>query len=140
MTDKIKVVLVEDNEDERDFMKEGLTASELFEVVAEASNGEELLALFKHTKEQAPPLILCDLNMPGKDGYDVLRDIKDHKAFSRSCVIILSSAPKFPYAERCKKLGACAYFTKPDTFLEYEEFAGLLYKEAMCSGCLKKEG
>ena len=110
MSDKIKVVIVEDNEDERGFMKEGLTASGLFEVVAEAGNGEELLALFEHGKRPAPPLIISDLNMPGKNGYDVLRDTRDQAAFSNSSVIILSTAPYIPYAERCKKLGAEALF------------------------------
>lgn len=135
MADKVKVVLVEDNEDERLFMREGLTASGLFEVVAEAGNGDELIALFEGSSEAVAPLILSDLNMPGKNGYDVLREVKGNALYAKSCVIILSSAPYIPYAERCKNLGACAFFTKPDTFLEYEEFAKSLYEEVRRAGC-----
>jgi len=137
MPQKIKVVIVEDNEDERLFMKEGLTASGLFEIVGEAGNGNELLALFEDATGPAHQLILTDLNMPGKNGYDVLRDTRERPEFSHSCVIVLSTAPYIPYAERCKKLGACAYFTKPDTFLEYETFAKTIYEEAKrsCHKC-----
>jgi CheY-like chemotaxis protein len=129
MPNKVKVILVEDNEDERFFMKEGLTASGLFEIIGEAMNGDELLALFENATGLAPQLILTDLNMPGKNGYDVLREAHERPELSHSCVIVLSSAPSVPFAERCKKLGACAYFTKPDTFLEYEVFAKTIYEE-----------
>ncbi|HWJ29244.1 MAG TPA: response regulator, partial [Flavisolibacter sp.] len=75
MPEKIKVVLVDDNEDERTFMKEGFTSSGLYEVVAEASNGDELLQLMHQLVGMQPQVVVSDLNMPGMNGYEVLQEV-----------------------------------------------------------------
>ena len=136
MPKKIKVLLVEDNEDERLFMKEGFVASGLYEVVAEAANGNEMLELFQQPNFSFPELVLSDLNMPGKNGYDVIKDIKADATLADIPVVIVTTAPRFPFAERCKQLGACAYYTKPDTFLEYRSFAANIHQQII-TDCLK---
>jgi CheY-like chemotaxis protein len=136
MPRKIKILLVEDNEDERIFMKEGFISTGLYEVVAEAGNGEEMLQLLKEPSFSMPEMVLSDLNMPGKNGYEVIKDVCSSYSRPNIPVVILSSAPYVPYAERCKKIGACAFFTKPDTFLEYEDFAKSIYSQLLNS-CLK---
>lgn len=129
MQRKIKMLIVEDNEDERLFLKEGLLRTGLYEIVGEARNGNEMLELFQDGSFPSPDVILSDLNMPGKNGFDVIRDVKAHAALSQVPVIILTTAPMEPYAARCKKLGACAYYTKPDTFLEYRDFGERIYTD-----------
>ena len=134
MAKKIRVLIVEDNEDERFFMKEGFLQSGLYQVVAEAENGDDMLRILK-TSPSLPDVIISDLNMPGRNGYEVIVDTKTNSSLSHIPVIILTTAPLKPYAERCKKLGACAYFTKPDTFLEYKEFAKDIYNDVrQCLG------
>ena len=137
MSKRIKVFLIEDNDDERQFMKEGFQSSGLYDVVAEASNGNELNKIFKTASISFPELVIADLNMPGRNGYEVIVDIKTNSAVSHIPVIILSSAPIKPFAERCKTLGACAYFTKPDTFVEYDKFAKEIYSTVL-KECVKK--
>lgn len=122
---KIKTLIVEDNEDERLFIREGFIQSGLYEIVGEAENGNELMELLN--KSIHSDLILSDLNMPGRNGYEVIIDIKTNGLLSHIPVAILTTAPLKPLADRCKKLGACAYFTKPDTFLEYKEFSEKIY-------------
>lgn len=129
MNKKIRIILVEDNEDERMFMTEGFNQEGHYEIIAEAGNGDEMFALFNSPDFIMPELILTDLNMPGKNGYDVIRDLKTNTDFSHIPVVVLTTAPYVPYAERCKLLGACAYYTKPDTFLDYKDFAGKIYGE-----------
>lgn len=136
MSRKIKVLLVEDNEDERLFMKEGFTATGLYEVVAEAGNGNEMLELLQQPGFSLPELVLSDLNMPGKNGYDVIKDVRADAKWAGIPVAIITTAPQYPFAQRCKQLGACAYYTKPDTFLEYQTFAASIYNEIV-AGCLK---
>jgi CheY-like chemotaxis protein len=123
------MLIVEDNEDERLFMKEGFLQSDLYEIVGEAENGNEMLRLLDNGTVTWPDVILSDLNMPGKNGYDVITDIKANKVLAHIPVVILTTAPLIPFAERCKKLGACAYFTKPDTFIEYKKFAEEIYDD-----------
>ena len=117
-------------------MKEGFTATGLYEVVAEAGNGDELVELFKAPSFSMPEMVLSDMNMPGKNGYDVLRDVRSNGLLPQVPVIILSVAPSVPYGEKCRQLGACAYFTKPDTFLDYPVFAQQIY-DRVRKGCLK---
>jgi len=131
MPQKIKMLIVEDNEDERLFMKEGFTQTGLYEVVGEAENGNHMLELFMQPGFSLPQLVLSDLNMPGKNGYEVIKDVKENISYSHIPVVILTTAPLIPYAERCRKLGACAYYTKPDTFLEYRVFAEAIYSDVM---------
>lgn len=123
------MLIVEDNEDERLFIKEGFIQSGLYEIVGEAENGDDMLSLLKTSSSFLPDVILSDLNMPGRNGYEVIMDVKTNSSLSHIPVIILTTAPLKPYAERCKKLGACAYYTKPDTFLEYREFAEEIYED-----------
>jgi CheY-like chemotaxis protein len=110
-------------------MKEGFLQSQLYDIVGEAQNGNEMLELFKVPTFPTPDVILSDLNMPGKNGYEVITDIKKNNYLSHIPIIILTTAPMVPFAERCKKLGACAYFTKPDTFLDYKNFAENIYED-----------
>jgi CheY-like chemotaxis protein len=127
MPEKIKMLIVEDNEDERLFIKEGFLQSGLYEIVGEAEDGNEMLHLLDDSSFPDPDVILTDLNMPGKNGYEVITEIKNNTALSHIPVAVLTTAPLVPFAERCKKLGACAYFTKPDTFLDYKDFAEKIY-------------
>ena len=138
MSKKIKILLVEDNEDERLFMKEGFIASGLYEIVAEASNGDEMMDLFKQDSFGFPEMVVTDLNMPGKNGYEILQEVNADEALSKIPVVVLTTAPYVPYADRCKKLGACAYYTKPDTFLDYKNFATKMYGE-ISKRCLSKD-
>lgn len=134
MSQKIKILLVDDNEDEIFFIKEGFEATGLYEVVAEALNGNEMFSLLRKGSFPRPQVVISDLNMPGKNGYDVLKEIKENQALSSIPVVILSTAPSVPFWERCKELGAYAYFTKPDTFLQYKEFAQQIYPQLL-QGC-----
>jgi len=134
MVRKIRTLIVEDNEDERLFMKEGFIQSGLYEIVGEAENGEEMLGLFKDPAFPMPEVILSDLNMPVRNGYEVIVDVKTNSSLSHIPIVILTTAPLVPFAERCKKLGACAYYTKPETFLDYKDFAEKIYDDV--SKCL----
>ncbi|HWJ28783.1 MAG TPA: response regulator [Flavisolibacter sp.] len=127
MPEKIRVLLVDDNEDERAFMKEGFTASGLYVVVAEAASGDEFFQLIHQSTELLPQVVLSDLNMPGMNGYEVIQEVKADPYLQNISIVVLSNAPQVPFAEKCKRLGACAYYTKPDTFLEYESFAKEIY-------------
>ncbi len=73
----------------------------------EVGNGDEVLG--KLGKSNTAVLVL-DINMPGRSGMDVLRDVKH--TYPRLPVIILSCQPEDQYAVRCLRAGASAYITK----------------------------
>jgi len=76
-------------------------------VFSEAGNGDEVLSSLG--KSQIAMLVL-DINMPGRSGMDVLRDVKH--TYPRLPVIILSCQPEEQYAVRCLRGGAAAYINK----------------------------
>jgi DNA-binding NarL/FixJ family response regulator len=74
---------------------------------SEAGNGDAVLSQLE--KSPAAMLVL-DINMPGRSGMDVLRDVKH--TYPRLPVIILSCHPEDQYAVRCLRAGAAAYINK----------------------------
>ncbi len=74
---------------------------------SEAGNGDEVLS---RLAEGPVSILVLDINMPGRSGLDVLRDIK--RDYPRVPVIILSMQPEDQYAVRCLRAGASAYINK----------------------------
>jgi len=124
---KYKIVIVENDEDEQFFMKEGFEAAGLFEIVAQLPNGDALFEWLDANKAQLPDVILSDLNMPGKNGYDILEGVKANPVYMHIPVIITSTSSAKIMMDRCKDLGAADYRVKPDTFIAYTPFATDLY-------------
>jgi DNA-binding NarL/FixJ family response regulator len=74
---------------------------------SEAGDGDEVL---KQLGKIPAALLVLDINMPGRSGIDVLRDVKH--SYPRLPVIILSCHPEDQYAVRCLRAGAAAYINK----------------------------
>lgn len=129
MTKKIRIVIVENDEDEQPFMREGFESSGLFEVAAVVGNGNLLFQWLDAQAGSLPDLILSDLNMPGKNGYDILTETRANPAYDHLPVIITSTSASPLFIQRCRELGAAAYLVKPDSFTEYKAFALKLFKD-----------
>ncbi len=102
-----KILVVEDDK----FLVNVLLSKlqkEGFEVV-HAFDGEEALA---KVREKKPDLILLDLILPVKDGFDVLKELKEDGATKNIPVIILSNLGQETDIEKGKKLGAVDYMIK----------------------------
>ncbi|MCA1962270.1 MAG: response regulator [Desulfomonile sp.] len=102
----VKVLLVDDEKDFTDTLGERLQARG-FEVRT-ASSGDEGLALLK---EKAPDVVILDVLMPGKDGVEVLREIKGLNPIVE--VIMLTGHGTIETAIEGLKLGAYDYLLKP---------------------------
>lgn len=76
-------------------------------IISEAVNGDDVLS---NLGKANIGLLVLDINMPGRSGMDVLRDVK--QSYTRLPVIILSCQPEEQYAVRCLRAGAAAYINK----------------------------
>ena len=74
---------------------------------SESSNGDEVLAQLGLSQ---PDVLLLDINMPGRSGFEVLKDIKE--IYPKLPVIMVSVQPESQYALRCLQAGATAYINK----------------------------
>jgi len=114
-----RVLVVDDEPDAVELLEEFLT-SKGYEVVT-ASNGEEAL---RKVKEERPHLILLDVRMPGMNGLDVLRQVRQ---FDQEVgVIMVTAVNEEETGREALKLGAFDYIVKPLN-LEYLE-RSLWYK------------
>lgn len=123
-----KIIIVENDEDEQFFMKEGFDAAGLFNILAQVKNGDALLEWLEEWGGDAPDLVLSDLNMPGKNGYDVINEMKVHSKYGGTPVVIISTSSTQSIVDKCLAMGAADYLVKPDTFTEYVPFVKNLYR------------
>lgn len=78
-----------------------------FQIIGEANDGLTALAIIK---EQRPQLIVSDIRMPGLDGIELLRQIKENGLEAK--VILVSGYAEFQYAQQALRLGAYDYLLK----------------------------
>jgi NarL family two-component system response regulator LiaR len=106
-TDTITVMIVDDHEMVRRGASTYLEAQPDIAVVAQASNGEEAI---KMAREFVPDVVLMDLVMPGMDGVDATRKIKDTSP--RTQIIILTSFHQDEFIFPALQAGAISYLLK----------------------------
>ena len=104
---KVRVLLADDHELVRAGVRKVLENSPGFEVVGEASRGDETLVKLA---ELEPDVLLLDLNMPGGDGFEVLRSARDTAGGAR--IVVLSLHVQAEYVSRAVREGADGYLSK----------------------------
>lgn len=82
--------------------------------IATATDGETALSMTQRLK---PDLVLLDLVLPKKSGFDYLKDMKADPILEPIPVIVLSNLGSADNKEKAKELGAIDYFVKADTDL-----------------------
>ena len=108
MNDKrVRVLLADDHELVRAGVRKVLESSPGIELVGEASRGDETLAKLA---ELEPDVLLLDLNMPGGDGFEVLRKARDAAGGAR--IVVLSLHVQAEYVSRAVREGADGYLSK----------------------------
>jgi CheY-like chemotaxis protein len=119
----VEILLVEDNEGDVGLIEEVFKETNFRNRLHVAEDGEEaILFLYSEGKfsgSQHPNLILLDLNLPKKDGREVLREIKEDSNLKNIPVIVLTTSTAEKDILRAYDLHANAYITKP---LDYNQF------------------
>jgi DNA-binding NarL/FixJ family response regulator len=103
----VKVLLVDDNPDARFLLKRRLGNRRSFTVIGEASDGAQALAMVEELK---PDLVIMDVRMPGMDGIEATRRIKE--AFPAVSVLALSASKESQTADAMRAAGAVGYVLK----------------------------
>jgi len=113
----VEILLVEDNPGDARLTREALSASKVRNNLHRASDGEEAMAFLRHQGRfrhmPSPDLILLDLNLPRRDGREVLEDIKNDPALKHIPVVILTSSQAEEDIFRSYQLHANCFITKP---------------------------
>jgi len=119
----VEILLVEDNPGDVRLMQEALKDSKLINNLYVVNDGLEALAFLrregKHAKEPRPDLIFLDLNLPKKNGRDVLVEIKEDPGLKRIPVVILTTSKAEEDIIRTYNSHANCYITKPVDFKQF---------------------
>ena len=113
MADGRRILLAEDDRFLRKAAESALARSGY--TVVTAVDGDEALA---RARDSAPDLILLDLIMPGRNGFDVLHALKSDAATKAIPVIVLSNLGQEGDVQRALSLGAVAYCIKANLSLQ----------------------
>ena len=103
------VLVVDDNHDNADIVRQYLEAKGY--PVSVAYSGEEALSLFESVR---PSIVLLDVMMPGRDGWEVCRLMKQHPSHDRGVrVIMVTALDQWDDKRQALQSGADDYVTKP---------------------------
>ena len=123
----IDVLLVEDDEAEAELTRETLEYERIDVRLNTVENGIEAMAYLRQEGEYAnadkPDLIFLDLNMPKKDGREVLKELKNNEDLKHIPVLILTNSASDKDILAAYKLGASCYLKKP---ISLDEFINLI--------------
>jgi CheY-like chemotaxis protein len=123
----IHILLVEDNLGDIRLTEEALKESKVRVRLEVVQDGVEAMAFLRRTGKYAdstrPDIILLDLNLPRKDGREVLREIKENGELRRIPVVVLTTSDDEHDILRSYDLHANCYITKP---LDLRHFATIV--------------
>lgn len=124
MNKPIEVLLVEDSEADAVMVEETLLESKLKMNLTIVHDGVAATQLLRkegrYHQHPTPDIVILDLNLPKKDGREVLTDIKADKMLQRIPVVVLTTSSDEEDILRSYNLHANCYITKP---LDFDQFA-----------------
>jgi len=131
-TKPMEILLVEDSEDDIVLEQEALAEAKLVNVMSVVRDGEEAMAFLrrqgKYHNAQTPGLILLDINMPKKNGFEVLKELKADPALMHIPVVMLTTSDNEADIVKSYAKGACSYITKP---MDFDKFRDVIKQFAL---------
>ncbi|MGE5816876.1 MAG: response regulator [Deltaproteobacteria bacterium] len=132
MGEPMEILLVEDNEDDILLEQEALADAKLVNLMSVVRDGEEALAYLrgqgKYQNARLPGLILLDINMPKKNGFEVLSEIKVDPDLKHIPVVMLTTSDSEADIVKSYARGACSFITKP---MDFDKFRDVIRQFAL---------
>lgn len=122
-----RILLIEDNEDDIELTMIAFRGHHLTNEVVVARDGQEALEILHGTPSQPaqplPTVVLLDLKLPRRDGFEVLDSIRAHPCTHLLPVVVLTSSAQERDRLQTYSLGANSYIVKPVDFEQFLEAA-----------------
>lgn len=112
------LLLIEDNPDDAALARRALTSTKTTARLQVAENVQSGLDLLQ-SQTALPKAVFVDLNMPERNGFDFLRLVRENPATEMLPVVVLTTSNSPADIERCYRLGANSFVTKPLDFGEF---------------------
>lgn len=118
-----RVLVAEDDDNDIFFLERAFKQAQIINPLIRVSDGEEAIAYLRGENEYAnrekhplPQLMLLDLKMPRKNGFDVITWIRSQPGLKRLPIVVLTSSKEDPDINRAYEIGANTYLVKPVKF------------------------
>lgn len=134
MLNRPTILLAEDDEDDVLLLRTALGEAGLTLPLQVVPDGEQAILYLsgageysERLKHPIPSLVFLDLNMPKKNGFEVLEWMRNQPSFKRLPVVVLSSSTQGPHINKAYELGANSYMIKVTKFSEFVERMKVVY-------------
>jgi CheY-like chemotaxis protein len=118
---QLKILLAEDDEDDRYFFDKALKKLPISSHLSIMPDGEELMNYLSGNSENLPDVLFLDINMPRKNGFECLLEIKHSKLLKDIPVVMFSTTNAWDTIGMLFKSGANVYIHKPGDFAQLKE-------------------
>lgn len=112
----LNILLADDDTDDCNFFKEALAKLTLSTNLKTVNDGEELMQLLSNETIDLPNLLFLDINMPRKNGFECLSEIKKNDRLKDLPIVIFSTSNSRDNINHAFKIGANIYISKPGNF------------------------
>lgn len=116
--EQLNVLLADDDADDRLFFKEAMEEINIDTMVSIVNDGNELIDYLNRPDNYLPDILFLDINMPGKNGLECLRELRDDTRFSEILIVIYSTSNADRDIQEAFRYGANVYLKKPGDFAE----------------------
>ncbi|MEI8280630.1 MAG: response regulator [Bacteroidota bacterium] len=115
------ILIAEDDSDDRFLLQAAFEENGFQDKLHFTENGIELMSFLQSVQTSGgaqglPRFILLDLNMPKKDGREVLKELKEDIVLKKIPIVVFSTTNSEHEMNHCYELGANSYITKPNSF------------------------
>lgn len=121
----VEILLAEDNPGDARLTEKAFDRGNIINNLHVVENGIETMKFLtregEYREKPRPDIVLLDLNMPGKDGWEVLEEVQDDPELARIPIIVLTSSEAEEDIVKSYELQANAYLTKPVDFQGFLE-------------------
>jgi CheY-like chemotaxis protein len=118
---KLSILLVDDDPGDCRLVEESLRDSKRASKVTIVNSGDDALAYLRKARGKTgkPDIVLLDLNMPGKDGFATLKEIRGDKGLTELPVVILTTSTNQDDVDQSYRLHANCFVSKPTSFGDF---------------------
>ena len=123
----LDILLADDDADDRLLFEEALSEVKKDAKLTTAKNGEQLMGMLKNQTPPIPSVIFLDLNMPLKNGFECLDEIRANKTYKDVPVVIFTTTSQKDAIDKVYKKGASYYLCKPDNFQKLKNLLNMVF-------------
>lgn len=116
INNNLNIFLTDDDLDDCMFFSDALNELKINSILTVTTDGVELMDVLVTVVPPPPYVIFLDLNLPKKNGFECLKEIRDNKKLMNIPIVVLSTSSNRDFIEQSYKYGANYYICKPKSF------------------------